>query len=555
MQPHLRAALAEVLEFVAESDCKLSMAQTSFILKYLVVGAVEGVSEGDAVCGARAHCTGILDDGTCDPHTYELESRIRQASPPPIHEHDAHSDTSVDIYTETHHDVGMDLHTKINGKLDRVADACIMCFCRFCDRDGDGVVSLDDLVSAQAMVAQRSAEALKVMFHIYLGALQYESQDRSSIPSSPAVNKGTRAGDLGDTLNVSCASYDANDKPCSHALSAEHPAPLTAIGMKDSSKYITARHVSTVFERLGFESAGVPKIFAVLCEATCIRRQRSCKGKKGSSRKASAGGMDGDMGEVDATVCPAMESADTASIHDVSSGVAPSRSYDHNDNPHTFAPENLHDDEAYGNGNATLRNVHDPDSRYVDEYSRYGTATLSQDGRRSIDGGIDRTNPSVDSGADPDPDPHRGRENELCWLNARMDVDDFVRAAAMDDVLVRVLTSTVGRSLEHFIQRAEAEAEVEVEAAALARTTAGLLDLNPHASLLLSGNNNRTAGDGGGDVLVSDDTIGASSSSSSSSSPPSSSRYLASVLLEHELVAALREMRHGSADAALHGHV
>ncbi len=54
-------------------------------------------------------------------------------------------------------------------------------------------------------------------------------------------------------------------------------------------KFITSRHVTAMFEKLGFDPSGGQRIFAALCEAVSRRRQDIIDDESGEDRGSDSG--------------------------------------------------------------------------------------------------------------------------------------------------------------------------------------------------------------------------------------------------------------------------
>ena len=64
----------------------------------------------------------------------------------------------------------------------------------------------------------------------------------------------------------------------------------TCIDVVEPPRHITARHVSAVFEKLGYDAAGGAKLFNILCEALAKRGQLGIGAGMGPSN-GTGGGM------------------------------------------------------------------------------------------------------------------------------------------------------------------------------------------------------------------------------------------------------------------------
>lgn len=122
------------------------------------------------------------------------------------------------------------------------------------DRDNDGRISLDDLTAALVGVNQRSDRFLHVVFRMYTESTWYFGQNLNYVRLMQNMKDGN-----GDS-SVSSLGIPTNSTATAAATSST--APVIA-----PPKFITAKHVSTVFEQLGYDPTNGVKVFDVLCEA------------------------------------------------------------------------------------------------------------------------------------------------------------------------------------------------------------------------------------------------------------------------------------------------
>jgi hypothetical protein len=134
----------------------------------------------------------------------------------------------------------------------------LMLLCKFVDRDGDGMISAEDIFTTQALILQRSDVFLKVIFRLYCEAVWYPGRQLNF-----------------HQLQKTMAKQIPNPSGGSSAVLG---GEVKYVDVVEPPKFITAKHVAATFERLGFDGAGGQKIFAALCEALARRRQGSSDG-------------------------------------------------------------------------------------------------------------------------------------------------------------------------------------------------------------------------------------------------------------------------------------
>eukprot|EP01039_Chlorochromonas_danica_P000439 gene439-473_t len=246
--------------------------------------------------------------------------------------------------------------------------------CRFFDRDGDGYIDADDLFAAQALIIQRAESFLKIVFRIYTEAVWYPGRQLNLMHILQHTNvKGQVSPNPSNNSNNIISADTATD---SNSYVVEPP------------KYITARHVAAVFEKLGYDASHAPTIFGILCEA--INRVKA----------ADLRVSDSDLVEVDE------ETLDC----DVSAKLAASLSLNEGD----VTASKLSPPQA-----SPLTSIAKPEEEDAD----------SSSGRPSRSS---TTQTPANSSFNSNPNASAGNA-------ARMDFNDFKKAVELDDILLQVI--------------------------------------------------------------------------------------------------------------------
>lgn len=165
------------------------------------------------------------------------------------------------------------------------------------DRDGDGLISIDDLMAAFVGLNQRQDIYLRALFRVYTEATWYFGQHVNYIhalqqwqqaakehlpppPSSASVSnsaKQTMRKEMGSTEDVKEESFGSVSSTHVELGSTSSsttdgtpgkPRPKSiSKPVFNPPRFITAKNVAAVFEQLGYEPEAGAKVFAVLCEA------------------------------------------------------------------------------------------------------------------------------------------------------------------------------------------------------------------------------------------------------------------------------------------------
>lgn len=158
------------------------------------------------------------------------------------------------------------------------------------DRDGDGAISLEDLMSAVVGVNQLEEPYLRIIFRMYLESQWYFGQNlnyRHAMQQWHNQAKEYQQQQLQlqqqqDSQKHSKKDGESSSKTTSSSsLSVEDGTTgtksLVNRTVVNPPRFITAKHVSAIFEQLGYDPEAGAKVFDVLCEA--LQRIRHTHGR------------------------------------------------------------------------------------------------------------------------------------------------------------------------------------------------------------------------------------------------------------------------------------
>lgn len=124
-----------------------------------------------------------------------------------------------------------------------------MIICKFIDRDGDGFISADDIVTSQALVIQRSEVFLRSIFRIYCEVLWYPGRQLNIMSLYTKATQASLKKDKGMTDGTKVIED-------THSINNDD--------VVEPPKFITTKHVGQVFEKLGYAASIGHQVFEKL---------------------------------------------------------------------------------------------------------------------------------------------------------------------------------------------------------------------------------------------------------------------------------------------------
>jgi hypothetical protein len=194
---------------------------------------------------------------------------------------------------------------------------------------------------------------------------------------------------------------------------------LKYVDVVEPPKFITAKHVSAMFERLGFDGTGGQKIFAALSEAIARRRQGSVDGDEHDGATAGGG----------------LVSRDSLGGNPTTPTTTPAA-----------AANSKSPNAALALAMGSMEDVPPTPPRKSESSSNVNNAA-------SGGAGADAALPVPATPKDLREGGYRPDGTA-----AKMDFHDFVRACEIDDILINVLINNLRGGIIQLIQRAETQA-------------------------------------------------------------------------------------------------
>jgi hypothetical protein len=298
------------------------------------------------------------------------------------------------------------------------------------DRDNDGYISAEDIYTFQVLINQKNESILSTVFRIYTEALWYPGRNVNYLNTVQRINfKGSNssvAATISQHLSTIPSMLGRGNSfvgespqispPPEHGISPPGKSDgIAAMGNRPPSKsmddkydvveppkFITAKNVSAVFEKFGYNPKHAETVFNVLCET--LQRIRLARP---SNRPAS-------LTELQQQELQEQQEQQSAENRD------------------STASKDSDDDDEEELKKASENSIW---KRFT---LRSGSTTTSETG-------------GVESDSVKNVKRHR------------MDVNDFIRACRIDDVLIQVLFYQQQRRLYAIIERAEKQVQQETE--------------------------------------------------------------------------------------------
>ncbi len=136
-------------------------------------------------------------------------------------------------------------------------------FCRFIDQDGDGFISADDIFTSQALIIQRSEVFLRALFRIYSEAVWYPGRNLNIANYHRSPRKG--GGEVGD---------EHDSKVRSSSCKVLSDSVNESLDIVEPPKFITARHVAEIFSKIGLQPTSGQEVFNALCIALTKQKKK-----------------------------------------------------------------------------------------------------------------------------------------------------------------------------------------------------------------------------------------------------------------------------------------
>jgi hypothetical protein len=156
----------------------------------------------------------------------------------------------------------------------------ILCI-KLMDRDNDGYISVEDISSMQVAMTQKNEQYLQALFRVYTEALWYPGRNINYINTIQHINfKGaansssSALGFLGAGSQMSTVVNLPDGAPVNPDILANSTKVQPNINHNadekfdviEPPKYITSKHVAAIFEKFGYDAHNGVIVFDVLCE-------------------------------------------------------------------------------------------------------------------------------------------------------------------------------------------------------------------------------------------------------------------------------------------------
>lgn len=302
---------------------------------------------------------------------------------------------------------------------------------RFMDRDNDGYITADDIFAAQALIMQRSELFLKIVFRIYTESIWYPGRQLNYMNMMQSSNANSRA--------TSTSGQPPATPGGSKVLNNDIPCLSTVV---EPPKFITQRHVSAIFEKLGYDGSNGAKIFSILAEA--VSRIKSVDvSKYGEAPRTTSYYDDNDSNSP-------LESMSSKSAFASFQSPPPPPTISEPSKPNAALAKAFGDsDDEDTSSKSPLPTIEEENNTRRSSFTKTQSERMSQ--RAS-----DLTN-------NKDPASSTPSSSANINNNLRMDFQDFVRAVELDDVLIQALFRRPRTKLVNLMSTAEQQARDNIQ--------------------------------------------------------------------------------------------
>jgi serine/threonine protein kinase len=113
---------------------------------------------------------------------------------------------------------------------------------RMVDRDGDGYITVEDILTLQILLMQKHDQFLQAVFRIYAEAVWYPGKHLNMLHAMQQITTSNNEGSI---------PFYSDDK----------------FNVIEPPRFITAKHVAAIFEKFGYSPENGTKVFDILCNA------------------------------------------------------------------------------------------------------------------------------------------------------------------------------------------------------------------------------------------------------------------------------------------------
>lgn len=284
---------------------------------------------------------------------------------------------------------------------------------RMIDRDGDGYITAEDILTLQILSMQKHDSFLQVIFRIYAEAVWYPGKHLNMLHAMQQMsNVNTDGSNVGIGAGTNNVPFHGDDK----------------LNVIEPPRFITAKHVSAIFEKFGYSSDHGAKVFDILCNALQ-------KLKHGKQILQTLGDEDDpeDAVNIPTTIAEDEDPVDEIEGEELEKSIL--KTQNNANNSHNSSHSQLHSPSSFYSGKADSSGK-DGES-FIDRLRKHSHAFAKL------------------------------RQQTLLLAASqgntkRMDVNDFIRVARIDDVLVQVLFRHTQEMIYSLIKYCERKAQVDL---------------------------------------------------------------------------------------------
>ena len=284
-----------------------------------------------------------------------------------------------------------------------------MLLVRMLDRNNDGFITSEDIVTMQVLIMQKHEQVLQAIFRVYVEAVWYPGKNINMI----------HAMQLASNVNPNLVK----DTDESGGISP-NPEEKEKVNIIEPPRFITGKNVAAIFEKYGYSGSDGYKVFDILCDT--LQHLKHGRKPPEISRIDEETGINSSIPEGIHEEDDEEEDDDEAALAAQESAISLNAEALSKDVINPGSPEHIHRNPS--SGSAKDGGLLDKFAKHSQAFAKFRQKTLFMSSSQAS--------------------------------NKRMDVNDFIRISRFDDVLIQVLFRKTQETFYHFLQYCERKYQI-----------------------------------------------------------------------------------------------